>query len=469
MGTLSAARAAEHGPLLLARLSAMSAVSYRGTVLVLWVLAAGNALACRGLFWDGASFLASILESGTFHDFYPARAHVAWLTQAPVLLLAKIGVRDVHLLAMVYSATLFAVPAALYHLALARVRDRGALLAAMIAVVAAVYLPTSFFIVGEYNIAYAAVAATFAVALTRRPAEQRDSALMLALGLVCIASYEAMLYLGPLTAAVILWSMRGHRDPLARVLAVAAALGFLGAAVVSAATTVAYWNHDHFVLVRAAAFDFWQNLQFVVPLAGLAAMGLAALAFSRWLTGRGPIVAACVVGAVLISTLCFRQIFDPEAMVFPPAHYVARSAAGGLLAALLVASWVHVAWPQARLPLLAVLHKPAAPPRLAMAMFILVIAGAVPDVALTRLWIDHLAWFRGMLSGQKGEIVADSAWMRQWPYRLFAQEWTYPALSVLLHSAPGQAVVAARNDYVSNRPFDPACGTVPRLEGYRWR
>ena len=59
--------------------------------------------------------------------------------------------------------------------------------------------------------------------------------------------------------------------------------------------------------------------------------------------------------------------------------------------------------------------------------------------------------------------------MRQWPYRLFAQDWTYPALSVLVRSAPGQAIVVARNDYRSNPPFDPSCGTVPRLEGYRWR
>ncbi len=447
----------------------MAAASYRGTVLLLWALAAGNAVACRGLFWDGASFLANLLQAGTFHDFYPPRAHVAWLTQAPALLLAKAGVRDVHLLAMVYSAALFAVPAALYHLALARVRDRGALLAAMIAIVALVYLPTSFFIVGEYNIAYAAVAATFAIALSPGPAELRDGALMLAFGLVCIASYEAMIYLGPLTAGVILWSTGWRRDLPGRVLALAAALAFLGAAVVSASTTVQYWNHDHFVLVRAAAFDFWQNLQFVVPLAGLAMMGVAALAFPRWLAGRGPIVVACIVGLVLIATPWFRQILGPEAMVFPPAHYVARTAAGGLLAALLVASWIHVAWRQTTVPLLAVLHRPETARRLAMAMFILMLAGAVPDVALTRLWIDHLGWFRGLVTVQKGIVAAEDLPMRQWPQRLFAQDWTYPALSALLHSAPEQAVVVARNDYVSNRPFDPACGTVPRLDGYRWR
>jgi len=442
-----------------------ASVAYRGTVLLIWALAALDTLVCRGLFWDGSAFLAKILEQGTFHDFYPARAHVAWLTQAPVLLLAKAGVRDVHLLAIVYSAMLFGVPAALYHLALARVRDRGALLAAMIAVVALVYLPTSFFIIGEYNVAYAAVAATFAVALTRGAAETRDSVLMLVLGLVCIASYEAMLYLGPISAGVILWSARARRDPFA----LCAALAFFASAVVAANTTVEYWNHDHFVRVRIAAFDFWQNLQFVVPLVGLALTALAALLRPAWLAGRGPIFIAAATGLVLAATPLFRLISDPEAMVFPPAHYVARSAAGGLLAALLLASWLHVAWPKPGLALLAALHQKVVARRLATAMFILLVAGLVPDLMLTRLWVDHLAWFRDVVTGQRGVVAAESLGMRQWPRRLFAQEWTYPALSVLLHDSPGQAIVVAPNDYTSNRPFDPNCGTVPRIDGYRWR
>jgi hypothetical protein len=110
----------------------------------------------------------------------------------------------------VFSATLFASGGALSPRA-GRVRDRGALLAAMIAVVALVYLPTSFFIIGEYNVAYAAVTAAVAVALTRRD-RRRDGALMLALGLLCIASYEAMLYLGPSPPRSILWSRAARRD-----------------------------------------------------------------------------------------------------------------------------------------------------------------------------------------------------------------------------------------------------------------
>ena len=72
-------------------------------------------------------------------------------------------------------------------------------------------------------------------------------------------------------------------------------------------------------------------------------------------------------------------------MLFPPAHYVARTAAGGLLAVLLSAMWLHVAWPEARWRLLAMLHRPVVARRLATAMFVLVLAGAVPDLALLAL------------------------------------------------------------------------------------
>ena len=44
---------------------------------------------------------------------------------------------------------------------------------------------------------------------------------------------------------------------------------FVGGALVSGITMAVYWNHPHFVLVRAAVQDFWQNLQFVIPLVGL--------------------------------------------------------------------------------------------------------------------------------------------------------------------------------------------------------
>ena len=118
-----------------------------------------------------------------FHDFYPARAHIGWVTQLPLLLaLPSISAwPTLRCWRSSRSAALFALPAALYQLAMARVRGDGLLLAIVLAIVAAVYLPTSFFIIGEYNATYAAVTAAMAVVLTS-DGRRRDGALLAGVG-----------------------------------------------------------------------------------------------------------------------------------------------------------------------------------------------------------------------------------------------------------------------------------------------
>ena len=447
--------------------------AYRIAVLLLWSLAALNSAIARGLFWDGASFLAIALNFRAFHDFYPEREHVAWLTQAPVLLLVDLGVGNTRLLSIVYSASLFAWPAGLYHFALHRVRADAALTAAVVLALAAVYLPTSFFIIGEYNIAYAAAMAAMAVVLTGGAARRRDGALLCALGALSIASYEAMIYLGPLLAAAILWSLARARrdapvDDIAALLAAVAATAFVAAAVVASVAVAEYWHFAYFTRVRAAAFDFWQNLQFVVPLVALAVLAIISFARPEWLRGRGPVVVLGVAAALLLASPLLRRV-APQAMLFPPSHYVARTAAGWLMAAILVAMWLHVGWRRRRPRLLAELARPEVGRRLAGAATALLLAAAVPDLALSRLWVGYLDYFRGLVTGHTGIVRANDLPMGQWPQRLFAQDWTYPALSALLRSAPGQGVVVIDKDYRSNPPFDPACGTVPKLEGFAWR
>ena len=80
------------------------------------------------------------------------------------------------------------------------------------------------------------------------------------------------------------------------------------------------------------------------------------------------------MAALLVVTPWLREV-RPQAFLFPPSHYVARTAAGGLLALLMLLSWAHVALPK-RLRLLAVLHDPTAGRRLATAMLLLVLGGA---------------------------------------------------------------------------------------------
>ena len=444
--------------------------AYRAVVLLLWALAIYNAFECRGLFWDGSAFLVNLLDGERFHDFYAARAHVDWLTQAPMLLLADAGLRDTRLLAMAYSASLFAVPVALYHFALARVRHAVPLLAVVVAIVAGVYLPTSFFIVGEYNVTFAAATATMAVALTARVRSVRDVAILCALGVLCLRSYEAMIYFGPLLAAAIVWTSRRTTDSdfAMRVLYALASLAFIGAAVVSAATIADYWDHPHFLQVRSTSVQFWRNMQFAIPLAGFAICGVAGLRNPAWLRKRGPTIVLGVVSVLLALSPWWRDVHPPS-ILYPPSHYVARQAAGVLLAALLGGMWLLVAWRRNPPAVLAALREVPVARRMLALVTALTFAAAVPDVALTRLWADYLGSLRHLVNDRTGIVRAETLPPYVWPNKLFFQDWSFPALTAVISRTPGKAYVVVDQDYLSNPPFEPSCGLLPRLSGFSWR
>jgi hypothetical protein len=448
----------------------MSPVAYRLVVALLWALVVYDSIECRGLFWDGASFLVNVIDSRDFHDFYPARAHVGWVTQLPVLIALQLGVTDTHALAVLYSAALFALPAGLYHLALARVRHDPVSAAVVLVAIALVYLPTSFFIIGEYSAAYGAVIAAMAVLLTSDRRRLRDALVVLALAVLCLRSYEAMVYLGPLLAAAVMWwSATMPRDATAaRLAAWLAALAFVGSALVAGGTIAVYWAHPHFVLVRAAILDFWQNLQFVVPAAGLALVAFVSLVLPSWLRGWIPAGLIILTSVALVCTLWFRQWIGPDSMVFPPAHYVARTAAGCLLWAMLVFMWIHTVWRRTAPALLRILREAAVGRRLVAALTILVVAAAIPDVVMTRLWGGYLDYLKGVLAGPAKIVHASDLPHEQWPYRLFSQDWTAPALGALLRGGPDQAVLLGPEG-AEPMPFDSRCGTLPRLKGYSWR
>jgi hypothetical protein len=181
-----------------------------------------------------------------------------------------------------------------------------------------------------------------------------------------------------------------------------------------------------------------------------------------------PAVLVLIFAIVLVSTISFREWLNPEAMLFPPAHYVARTAAGGLLWALLVAMWLHVTWRPSAPRFLVRLREAAESRRLAASLALLVVASAMPDITLTRLWAGYLEYYRGVVTSQKGTISVDILPDRVWPWWLFNQQWSVPALSAVLRSAPDQAIVTAHEGPGDTPPFDSRCGTLPRLVGYRW-
>jgi hypothetical protein len=306
-----------------------------------------------------------------------------------------------------------------------------------------------------------------AVTLTPGPRRLSDAVLLCLLGLLCVRSYETMVYLGPLLAAALVWSMRKDDDPWTRGLVVVAAVAFVAAAVVALVAIVDYWNHPHFQKVRAMSFDFWQNQQFVIPLIGLTISAAIALLRPKWLQGSGPPLIIAIAATALVLSPWYRLVHE-HSILYPPAHYLARQAAGVVLAVLLVCMWLHVAWQRRPPEVFTVLRLPAVSRRLVLAMTALLLAAGVPDVALTGLWSDYLARMRTLVDTREGAIRARDLPLLDWPDKLFAQDWSLPAMSALVSRTPGHAYVLADKDYLSNPPFDPACGTLPHLNGYGW-
>jgi hypothetical protein len=182
-------------------------VAYRATVGLLWILALWYSWECRGLFVDGSAFLVQVARREFFFDFYDPRLYAMILGQAPILTAVFLGVTDLHLLAQLLSLGLFALPTALYHLALMRVKDDPVLLAAVLAAIGVVFMTTSFFIVGEYNTAYAIGIVVAVRLVTAKELSVADGAFLLAVGLLAVRTYEVMIYLGPLLAVMIAWTV----------------------------------------------------------------------------------------------------------------------------------------------------------------------------------------------------------------------------------------------------------------------
>jgi hypothetical protein len=219
--------------------------------------------------------------------------------------------------------------------------------------------------------------------------------------------------------------------------------------------------------VRAETFQFWQNLQSIVPMTGAAVFVVLCLLRPGWLKGRGPALLICSIALVLAATPLFRHL-NPEATLSPAAQHTARSASGGLLCGILAVMWMHIAWREKPPRFLVLAREPAVARHLAVSAAVLVLAAAIPDMSLTRLWIGYLDTFNGEVAGHKGIVWASDLPLERWPNPLFNQDWSYPALSAILKTESGQGMIVEKRTFRRFSPFDPRCGTLPRLDGYRW-
>lgn len=433
-----------------------TAVAYRATIGLLWALVLWHSWECRGLFVDGSAFLVQIARREWFFDFYGPRLYAMVLGQFPAIVALFLGVTDLHLLAQILSLGLLALPTAFYHVALTRVRDEPVLLAAVIAVIGTVFMTTSFFIVGEYNTAFAVVIAVTARLVTAERLTAADGAFLLAAGLVSVRTYEVMIYCGPLVALMIAWRLYDapRRPWWPTTLHVMAALLFLAGMVVAADSIIHPFSQEHLSKTASTVLNAWQNVQFDLTL-------LAALVIVIWAIARPAALATprpyVVAGIFLVLLVLSPLLALTDTLVRPHAksQYTARSVAGLVVATVAVLMWLYKSRLGERIAAFRELRAPMAARRLLAFSLLMVVAVVPSDAFLTLEWRHYLDTVRSIARQQSGVIAYEDTPLAKPPLEMLVEPWILPSQSLALRSKRGDGIIAPPRDFDSWQPFPP--------------
>jgi hypothetical protein len=432
-------------------------VAYRSTVGLLWILALWHSWECRGLFVDGSAFLVQIARREWFFDFYDPRLFAMVLGQIPVIAAVFLGVTDLHFLAQLLSLGLFALPTALYHLALMRVRHDALLLATVMAAIGIVFMTTSFFIVGEYNTAFAiAITVTVRLMTAERRLSIADGAFLVAAGVLAVRTYEVMLYFGPLLAVMICWCIwrATERPRIATLLHFFAACLFVGGMIVAANSLINPFSEDHLSRTAATVLDAWQNVQFDLTL-------LAALVIFVWAIVRPADLATrrpyLVAGFFLVLLVLSPLLVLSDTLVRPHAksQYTARSIAGLVVATIVIVIWIYKSPLGDRIGMFKELRKPAAARRLLAFGCLMVLAVVPSDAYLTLEWRSYLQTVRTIVRTQPGVIAYESTPLSRPPLAMLVESWILPSQSLALRSKRGDGIIAPPRDFNEWQPFPP--------------
>ncbi len=385
-------------------------VAYRATVGLLWILALWCSWESRGLFVDGSAFLVQVARREFFFDFYDPRLYAMVLGQAPILTAVFLGVTDLHLLAQLLSLGLFALPTALYHLALMRVKDDPVLLAAVLAAIGVVFMTTSFFIVGEYNTAYAIGIVVAVRLVTAKELTVADGAFLVAVGLLAVRTYEVMLYLGPLLALMIAWTVYRIRPrPLAATLLYLLAIpafprrhvggGGSGSSILSP-RTISAGPPRRFSTPGRTSSSTWRwgrPWSFSVGRCGV--------------RGTSPAAQPYIFAGIFLALLALSPLLVlTDSLVRPHAksQYTARSLAGLVVATIVVLMWLYTSPVGARLASFVALRRPDVSRRMLAFACLMVLAVLPSNIYLTLEWCSYLDTVKTIVRGNRGVIAYEA-------------------------------------------------------------
>jgi hypothetical protein len=446
----------------------LTTLAYRATIGLIWALALWHSWISRGLFVDGSAFLLNIVRHVWFFDFYPPRLYAMIAAQVPIMTAVTVGVTDLHLLARLLSLGLFALPTFFYTLALVRARHDAVLLAVVIAAIGSIFMTTSFFIVGEYNSAYAMAILVAVRLVTARKLTPGDGLALLAIAAMSIRTYEVFIYLGPLLAAMTLWQVwRMPRRPIVpALLHLAAAACFIAAMAVAIDSVVHPYSAEHLAETYFMALNFWQNMQFDLAFIPVATVAIWALVRPEHLATMRPYrwAGICIVLLALSPLLALG-----DTMVRPLAksQYVARTVGGVIIAAMVAFVWCYGAERLGAWRVRVVLQDKSTRRRV-LALACLILVAVLPsDIFLSLTWQSFLKSFREVVTSHRGLVAYETTPLAHPPDLLMVENWTISTQSLILRSRPGDGIVLPPRSFTDWVPFPP--DNPPNIGRFAWR
>jgi hypothetical protein len=449
-------------------LSAFASTTFARRVVIgtIWAFVLWQSWNTCGLAGDGAYLLVEIVRLGGFlpYSYSPERFFTNFVGQVPVVAAIHLGVEDLHWLARWMTFGLYGLPVALYTMALARAGSDRIVLAATIAIVAMIFMTTSFAIEAEHNVAHA-IATTVAVWLatsTRRTAG--DGIVLVALAILAMKSYEVFIYLGPLLSVMILWTIR-RASPQAALptgLYGLAALLFVAATGLSAEAIINFDDTAYLKTELAESLEFWRNLQFDLALCSASIL----VAWALWRPGalrrRRPYECAGICLCLLAITPLLT--IDNLLIHLRFSYYqpIARFAAGGVVAAVIVCLWAIMA--RTNVPAMVVLRTPEVSRHFLAFSCAMVLATLPWVITLTGIYRIYLGEVREMVSNNSGMIAFEDVPLSR--SRSSQRDgWQLSYLSVLLRTKATGAFISPPRDYSGWPPPPP----ISALGKYVWR
>ena len=431
-----------------------------------------------GLFADGTvSLLAMVIDQSFTVGFDDPRGHFAMLTQSPVMLAMVLGVTDLRWLARLYSLALFALPTALYTLALLRARNDAVALAATIAAITLVFMTTSFFIVGEFSTAYAAAILTAVWLATASRLRVPDGIVLVAIAAFVMRCYEHYLYLGPLLALMTLWAIvRAPSWPAAATaLYGIAAILFLTSTAIAAQSLIENAavgaEKAYMATTLAETWQFRFNIQLDLLLMAAAIMVVWGTVRPHDLERPWPFLTPYWIAGLFVLLVALSPLLIvAQAFVAPPystSQQTSRTAVAPLAVAAVLFIWLQASRRCAGLlPLFSVLRKPQAARRLVLFASAMLVATVPWNAMLTVLYSRYLEVVRATIRDHGGLIDAEASLLGLHP-RLVHDTWALSNLSLIMRAAPGDGIIVVSREANRGSSFDPA--SPPDLARLRWR